>query len=140
VLAHPRQACSAKPDSRANTFRLVPKNQMSRTKTRTTRHNIWLTPAEKTAWKEKAAAVGMNLNEYIRHCVERRAITTPIQPEINRVTVVELGRIGVNLNQQVRAMNTALASGQFIPNVDESLAIIQELYTAVKQLQLQILR
>ena len=113
---------------------------MSRTKTRTTRHNIWLTPAEKKAWKEKAAAVGMNLNEYIRHCVERRAITTPIQPEINRVTVVELGRIGVNLNQQVRAMNTALASGQFIPNVDESLAITQELYKAVKQLQLQILR
>jgi hypothetical protein len=56
----------------------------------------------------------MNLNEYIRRCVEQRALTT-VQPEVNRITALELGRIGVNLNQQVRAMNTAIASGQYIP-------------------------
>jgi hypothetical protein len=40
---------------------------------------------------------------------------TTIQPEVNRQTAVELGRIGVNLNQLQRAMNTSVASGQFIP-------------------------
>jgi hypothetical protein len=111
---------------------------MTRTKTRTARHNIWLTPAQKNAWKEKAAAAGMNLNEYIRSCVERRKIPKP-QPEINRVTAVELGRIGVNLNQQIRAMNTAIASGQNIPNLEESLAVVQEVYEAVRALQGELL-
>jgi hypothetical protein len=48
--------------------------------------------------------------------VERRQITTTKKPEVNRKTAVELGRIGVNLNQLQRAMNTAVASGQDIPN------------------------
>jgi hypothetical protein len=112
---------------------------MTRTKTRTHRHPLWLTQAEKSQWSEKAILAGLSLNEYIRACVERRKIPER-QPQINRQVATELGRIGVNLNQQVRAMNTALASGQFIPNVDESLATIQELYEVVKQLQLQILR
>jgi hypothetical protein len=41
-------------------------------------------------------------------------------PEVNRVTAVELGKIGVNLNQQIRAMNRAVAEGQDIPNIDEA--------------------
>ena len=80
----------------------------------------------------------MDLSEYIRCCVERRQITTAIQPEINRQTAVELGRIGVNLNQQIRAMNTAIASGQDIPNIEESLAVVEKVYEAVKELQGQL--
>jgi len=45
----------------------------------------------------------------------------------------------VNLNQQILAMNTALASGQFISNVDESLAVVQEVEKAVKELQRELL-
>jgi hypothetical protein len=71
--------------------------------------------------------------------VERRQITTTIQPEVNRQTAVELGRIGVNLNQLQRAINTSVASGQFIPNVDKSLAVVQEVYKAVKELQRECL-
>ncbi len=111
---------------------------MTRTKTRTTRQNIWLTPFEKKNWKEKAAAAGMNLNEYIRCCVERRKIATA-PPEINRMAAVELSRIGVNLNQQVRAMNTALASGQHISNIDEALATVSEVILAVQKLQLDLI-
>ena len=110
---------------------------MSRTKIRTARHNIWLTPDEKNTWKAKALSSGLNLNEYIRRCVERRALA-PIQPEVNRQTAIELGRIGVNLNQQVRAMNTAIASGQHIPNVNEALTLVEEVYKAVRQLQLEL--
>jgi hypothetical protein len=35
----------------------------------------------------------------------------------NRLTASELGHIGVNLNQQIRAMNTAISSGQDIPTL-----------------------
>jgi hypothetical protein len=98
-----------------------------------------MTPVEKVRWSVKASNVGLDLSEYIRCCVERRQITTTMQPEVNRQTAVELGRIGVNLNQLQRAMNTALASGQFISNVDESLAVVQEVEKAVKKLQFQLL-
>ena len=112
---------------------------MARLKTRTVRYELRLTPVEKESWSVKAAAMGLDLSEYIRRCVERRQITTTIQPEVNRKTAVELGRIGVNLNQLQRAMNTSVASGQFIPNVDESLAVVQEVEEAVKELQRELL-
>jgi hypothetical protein len=60
-------------------------------------------------------------------------------PEVNRLTVAELGKIGVNLNQQIRAMNTAIAEGQDIPNIEESLAVVEKVYGAVRQLQTELL-
>jgi hypothetical protein len=59
---------------------------------------VWLTPEEKSAWKNKAASSGMNLNDYIRCCVEHRKIPHSL-PEVNRVTAVEPGKIGVNCNR-----------------------------------------
>jgi hypothetical protein len=112
---------------------------MARLKTRTLRYELRLTPVEKESWSVKAAAMGLDLSEYIRRCVERRQITTTIQPEVNRKTAVELGRIGVNLNQLQRAINTSIASGQFIPNVDKSLAVVQEVEKVVKELQRELL-
>ena len=110
---------------------------MARSKIRTIRHELKLTPEEKSSWLAKASSTGLNLNEYIRRCVERRALA-PIQPEVNRQTAIELGRIGVNLNQLVRAMNTAIASGQHIPNVSEALSVVEEVYNTVKKLQLEL--
>jgi DNA-binding FrmR family transcriptional regulator len=57
------------------------------------------------------------------------------------VTAVELGRIGVNLNQLVRAMNTAIASGQEISDVDvkEALSQVKAVDKAVKKIQLELL-
>lgn len=110
---------------------------MARQKIRTIRHELRLTPEEKKAWSVKADSAGLNLNEYIRRCVARRTIT-PIQPEVNRQTAIELGRIGVNLNQLVRAMNAAILSGQHIPNVSEALSVVEEVYQAVKTLQLEL--
>ncbi len=112
---------------------------MVRLKTRTVRHPLWLTPAEKKNWNAKAAAAGMNLNEFIRCCVERRAIA-PVPPEVNRATAVELGRIGVNLNQLVRAMNTAIALGQLLPDVEEALNQVKAVDEAMKKIQSELLR
>ena len=81
----------------------------------------------------------MNLNEFIRCCVERRAIA-PVPPEVNRATAVELGRIGVNLNQLVRAMNTAIALRQVLPNVEEeALNQVEAMEEAVKKVQAELL-
>lgn len=111
---------------------------MTRTKTRTTRAYVWLTPEEKNDWKNKAASLGMCLNDYIRCCVERRKIPRPM-PEVNRLTAASLGKIGVNLNQQIRAMNTAIVEGQDIPNIEESLAVVEKVYEAVRELQTELL-
>ncbi len=126
---------------RKNIFHFRTNVTMTRTKTRTARQSLWLTPQEKERWSKKAAAGGLNMNEYIRSCVERRAIA-PVPPEVNRVTAVELGRIGINLNQLVRAMNTASASGQEISDVDvkEALSQVKEVDKAVKKIQLELLR
>jgi hypothetical protein len=78
--------------------RFLKRLPMTRTKTRTTRAYVWLTPEEKDAWKNKAASSGMCLNDYIRSCVERKKIPQSL-PEVNRLAAVELGKIGVNLNQ-----------------------------------------
>lgn len=111
---------------------------MTRTKTRTARQSLWLTPDEKERWSKKAAAASLSLNEYIRLCVDKRKIT-PAPPEVNRTTAVELGRIGVNLNQLVRAINTVVASDQQIPSVSEVLNLIDEVNLIIKKLHSELL-
>jgi hypothetical protein len=120
-------------------FTSLKESSMTRLKTRTLRYELRLTPVEKESWSLKASALGLDLSEYIRRCVERRQITTTIQPEVNRLTAVELGKIGVNLNQLQRAMNTAIASDQNIPNLEESLAVVKKVYEAVRTLQGELL-
>ncbi len=111
---------------------------MARLKTRTVQHLLMLTPAEKADWKTKAAAAGMNLNQYIRHCVARRRIA-PAQPTVNYQTSAQLGRIGNNLNQQIKAMNSALACGQELPNVLEAMQVVEEVHSLLKALQVELL-
>jgi hypothetical protein len=50
-----------------------------------------------------------------------------------------ISRIGVNLNQQVRAMNTAIASGQYISNIDERLPTVTEVTLAVQKLHVELI-
>jgi hypothetical protein len=63
----------------------------------------------------------------------------PKSQKLIAVAAVELGRIGVNLNQLQRVMNTAVASGQDIPNLEESLAVVEKVYKAVRALQGELL-
>jgi hypothetical protein len=63
----------------------------------------------------------------------------PFSQKLIAVAAVELGRIGVNLNQLQRVMNTAVAEGQDIPNMEESLAVVEKVYEAVRALQGELL-
>jgi hypothetical protein len=99
---------------------------------------LWLTPDEKERWSKKAASANLSLNKYIRLCVDKRKITAA-PPEVNRTTAVELGRIGVNLNQLVRAINTVVALNQEIPNLSEVLKLIDEVSLVIRELHLELL-
>jgi hypothetical protein len=63
------------------------------------------TEAEHTALAERAAAVGMTQSEYLRHmAVAGRVVVKHTQTDTELTT--ELRRIGVNLNQIARVLNT----------------------------------
>ncbi len=97
-----------------------------------------LTPAEKEEWQSKAEIAGLDLNSYIRRCVERRKIT-PALPPINYETLYQLGKVGNNLNQQVKAFNTALKTGIDMPGVLESLETVNEVRRLLREVQSQLL-
>ena len=111
---------------------------MPRLKTRTCRHELVLTPVEKADWQAKAKMTGMNLNEYIRHCVARRRIV-PTPSALHYQAVAQLARIGNNLNQQVRALNSAVKAGQNIENYTEAMQTVHEVHQLLRQLQLELL-
>jgi len=53
----------------------------------------------------RAAAAGLGLAEYVRQCVLRKRIT-PVRPMADDRLLLELNRVGVNLNQIARALNS----------------------------------
>jgi hypothetical protein len=107
-------------------------------KTRTVGKLIMLTPTEKEEWQSKAEMAGLDLNSYIRRCVERRKIT-PALPPINYETLYQLGKVGNNLNQQVKAFNTALKTGIDMPGVLENLETVNEVRRLLREVQSQLL-
>ncbi len=111
---------------------------MPKKKTRTEYIALLLTPEERKDWESKASAALMKLSQYIRHCVESRAIAHAL-PTINKHTYLELGRIGTNLNQAVTALNYAKKAGQPLPQLDELSGTIHSLNQKLNSLRLQLL-
>lgn len=111
---------------------------MARPKTRTVRHPLMLTSQEYQDWSARAQATGINLSEYIRRCVERRDLA-PAPPKINDQTAAQLGKIGNNLNQQIRAMNRAVKAGQALPNLEEIMEVVHATFQLLRELQLELL-
>ncbi|BDA76586.1 hypothetical protein CAL7716_107520 (plasmid) [Calothrix sp. PCC 7716] len=58
-------------------------------------------------------------------------------PLINEKTYVELNKIGINLNQITRRINEAVKIG--LPITDNPTALIKELQSQIKEVQLQLL-
>jgi hypothetical protein len=97
-----------------------------------------VTPEEKSNWKLKAESAGMSLSEYLRRCAERRKIQ-PTAPAINYLTAAQLGRIGNNLNQQVKVMNAAVKLGQNIQNLPEIMQTLSAIQDLLKKIQAELL-
>jgi hypothetical protein len=106
-------------------------------KRKTAQHLLLLEPHQKKEWKRKASEAGMTLNRYIRNCVEKRRIT--VQPEVNLKLIVQLSRIANNLNQQTKAIHTALKSGENPDNWNENLQAVEETMSLLRQIQAELM-
>jgi hypothetical protein len=106
-------------------------------KKKTKKHLLLLEPEQKEEWRRKAKEAGMTLNKYIRSCVERRKIRS--QKSVNLGLLVELSRIGNNLNQQTKAINTSIKSEELPKNWEENLRAIEELTKIIKEIQAEIM-
>ena len=74
-----------------------PDRRQHRTRFRTTAE-------EDLSIKMNAAAAGMSVAEYCRHCALKRRITVP-PSRVDAQVLSELNRIGVNVNQLAHAFN-----------------------------------
>ena len=81
---------------------------MKKSNTRTAVVPIRLTEDERNSLVEAAKGRGLSLSSFVRAIVTNRKLPSAIAPEINRLAYQELARIGNNLNQLVRAVNSGL--------------------------------
>ncbi len=93
-----------------------------------------LTEAEREAVRRTAADSGLTVSAYAR----RRLLGRPVAPLVDGRAQRELNRIGVNLNQLVRAANGGTASGATRPDAErlvaEARAAVAEVREAVQRL------
>ncbi len=65
-----------------------------------------VTPAEHAAWREKAAAAGVSPSALLREAMSRTHTWTAATRSVERERTRQIARIGNNLNQLVRWVNT----------------------------------
>ena len=78
-----------------------------------------------TAWagaEDKAAAAGLTLVEYCRRAIFKSSIA-PVRTSTDQALLVELNRVGVNLNQMARRVN---AGRDLPPDFPDVLAEVRE--------------
>ena len=96
-----------------------------------------LSKAERAALEEKASEAGLKLSAYLREAGLNRTVRqrNNFIPQINRETYVELGRIGININQLAKAANTSVLKGLECNintnELSELLALLQEIRLSV---------
>lgn len=61
---------------------------------------------ERADWHKKARAAGLSLSALVRRAIGRTQTWTVAHRQVERARVVELARIGNNLNQIARWVNT----------------------------------
>ena len=88
--------------------------------------NIRVTVAERERVEEKAAAAGMTVTQYIRRAVLKTRIA-PKRGSTDQALLVELNRVGTNLNQIARRVN----AGRNLPS--DFPDVLAEVSAAVKK-------
>ena len=110
----------------------------SPTERRTVRVIFKVSPSEERKLDELCDGIGRS--PYIRAGLFGYSVTRPKAdiPQINRDTYFELGRIGINLNQQTKALNGAIKAGHSLP-LGEYLDKLTALEAMLKDLKAQII-
>ncbi len=99
-----------------------PRLDVSDRRTRTV--GVRLTSAEAVDLADRAAAVGLTTASYVRRAALGRRIRSAAVLRLGAEDRLELGRIGVNLNQLARAMNAGVPAP---PGTRETVERIGEL-------------
>lgn len=81
---------------------------------------IRLTAAERVMIEDMAAAAGLPLAEFCRRAILRQKITPP-PSRADDALLLELNRIGVNINQIAHAVNAGRGLPHSMPEVMEQL-------------------
>lgn len=104
-------------------------------------HPVRFAADEYSQLKQKAYQARVSITEFIRRAALRRQVVEPPPPpQINWKLYEELGRIGNNLNQLVKGVNTAVKAGQPV-NIDaRSLTlVVEQLKANIRETQMQLL-
>ena len=83
--------------------------------------------SERAAWHKKARAAGLSLSALVRRAIERTQTWTVAHREVERARVAELARIGNNLNQIARWVNTHKGRAEAVQVMVHLLALRREL-------------
>lgn len=68
--------------------------------------SVWLTTFERAGVEAKAARSGLSLSDYCRRALLGHRVAASTEPQqVNTEALVELNRVGVNLNQIARVAN-----------------------------------
>jgi hypothetical protein len=100
---------------------------------RTKQINFCLTDTEYQNLRSLAQASGLHLNNWIRKYLFSRRLPPVIMSPITRDTLLELNKIGVNLNQLTRLAN---ATGKVTPFIQPAIKAVEE---KVQELKTMIL-
>ena len=73
-----------------------------------------VTPAEHTAWREKAAAAGVSPSELLRRAMAQTRTWTAPARAVERERTRQIARIGNNLNQLARWANTRASTAEAV--------------------------
>ena len=87
-----------------------------------------MSPAERAAWKAKAAAAGLPLSALLRQAMARTQTWTAPGMAVERERSRQIARIGSNLNQLARWANTH-------PSAVEAVAVIDRLRAVERSLR-----
>ena len=86
-----------------------------------------MTPAERAAWKAKAAAAGLPLSALLRQAMARTQTWTAPAMAVEHERSRQIARIGNNLNQLARWANTHASVMEAVRVTDRLMAIDRSL-------------
>ena len=81
---------------------------------------------ERAEWHKKARSAGMSLSALVRRAIGRTQTWTVGHAEVERSRVAELARIGNNLNQIARWVNTRKERAEAVQVVAHLIALRRE--------------
>ena len=89
--------------------------------------HLRVSPADRAAWRAKAAEAGVPLSDLLRQAMARTRTWTAAAADIERQRNVQVARIGNNLNQLARWANTHTSAAEAVTVIANLVAFERSL-------------